>query len=85
MYAQSYWKWSSGLQPEWHITDSELRQEEVGGVWVLLKRVGPNSLTSMIAALFFWGAALMKAGTTSDLWTSAVDDCLLTLSHLVDV
>ncbi|KAH7904749.1 hypothetical protein BJ138DRAFT_1018673 [Hygrophoropsis aurantiaca] len=90
-FEASFWKWWRSLQPEWRIEEGEekLSVEEGHADWELLKVFGANGITSVVAALFFWGRHACEDGATAavttrntNTWLSAANDVSWVLKHL---
>ena len=82
-YESAFWKWWSGIQPEWRVEDEELVRERLVGDWEPLQRPGMNGIVSVMVALFYWGLAVLKKGRgRRDGWLSAVEDCCAAFKEL---
>ena len=81
-YESGFWKWWLGIQPDWRVEDGMLVRERLVGDWEPLQRPGTNGIVSVMAALFYWGLAVLEKGRDRDGWLSAVEDCCATFSQL---
>ena len=75
MYASAFWKWWSGIQPDWCLQDGKFVRERLVGDWEPLQRPGTNGIVSVLVALFYWGLVVLEKGRGQDGWRSAVEDC----------
>lgn len=67
---EKFTTWWASLQPQWRVSDDGSLIRSCGS-WEDLRRPGVNGLLSVLAALFFWGAA---AGGKDSRWDEAVAD-----------
>ena len=81
-YESAFWKWWSGIQPDWRVEDGKLVRECLGGDWEPLQRPGTNGIVSVMVALFYWGLVIVEKGHGRDGWLSAVEDCCAAFRQL---
>ncbi|KDR65749.1 hypothetical protein GALMADRAFT_217423 [Galerina marginata CBS 339.88] len=75
-YEKAFNKWWYYIQPQWRQSHNDRVINKVAGDLDSLRKPGVNGLFSVLAALFFWGLALEKAGTRDrKRWRDAVADC----------
>lgn len=78
-FASGFEAWWRALQPEWRRSaDGALLRGK--GDFVAVRVTGVNGLLSVLAALFFWGAA---SGIQRDSWLEAVEDVAWVLEQPV--
>ena len=81
-YEERFWKWWAALQPEWRTIDQNAPSRSVEGGWEALDKPGKNGLTSVVAALFFWGFHLGDQRELTSSWVLARDDVCWVLNQL---
>ena len=75
--------WWAGIQPEWRLDDDgTLVPERLVGDWEPLRRPGTNGITSVMAALFYWGLEILEDAGGRAGWLAAVEECLAAFSQL---
>ena len=81
-YESAFWKWWSGVQPDWRLEDGELVRKRLVGDWEPLRRPGTNGVVSVLVGLFYWGLVVLEKGRGRAGWRSAVKDCHAALKEL---
>ncbi len=80
-YAELWWLWWSGLQPEWREKDEHDRPIIGGeGSWDCLERPGQNGLLLVLMSLAWWGE--VASPTTKTDWIAAVKDVAWVVSQM---
>ncbi|KAJ6454038.1 hypothetical protein C8R47DRAFT_940660, partial [Mycena vitilis] len=76
-YREEWYSWWEELQPDWRQRGEDGRLI-TGGMygkeWGALDCAGQNGNVSIVAALYFWGAAATHTEETRALWNEAVED-----------
>ncbi len=62
--------------------EERLNMARVDGNWDSLCWPGLNGIQSVIVVLFYWGTIVKTKPTKHGRWLTAVQDCLLAISHL---
>ncbi|KAF7795563.1 hypothetical protein EIP86_006725 [Pleurotus ostreatoroseus] len=80
-YAQGWWAWWRGMQPDWRLADdgSELARDGTGG-WDKLRRPGKNGMLLVLLSLWWWKSHPSVADRA---WLAAVDDVQWVLTALL--
>ncbi|KAJ7479909.1 hypothetical protein FB451DRAFT_1002730, partial [Mycena latifolia] len=77
-YAKEWWGWWDSLQLEWRVKGDDgvwITSESYGGEWDdELMHWGPNGTLSVVAALYFWGCAVVNSQELREAWEVAVND-----------
>ncbi|KAJ7115515.1 hypothetical protein C8R43DRAFT_902660 [Mycena crocata] len=77
-FAAKFWGWWNSLQPEWRTRGADgkwVRGETYGGKWDdNLLHWGINGTLSIVAALHFWGCAVVRDPAHRADWEEAVND-----------
>ncbi|KAJ7601289.1 hypothetical protein DFH06DRAFT_1026821, partial [Mycena polygramma] len=76
-YSKQWYKWWDDLQPSWRQRDANgkwITGGEYGSDWGKLDCAGINGSLSIVAALYFWGAAPTHTEETRAVWNEAVED-----------
>lgn len=82
-FQASFWKWWTSVQPAWRLEEGVERPKRVDGEdWSSVHIFGSNGVTSVLAALFYWGRiALRTKGTAVAAWMEAIEDVQWVLNH----
>lgn len=78
---REWWKWWTGINPEWRVSDGELQQKD-DGPFDALRYPGQNGFLNVIACLKWWYLAM---DTPSDSWKRAVADVRWVIGKMLDV
>ncbi|PPQ97914.1 hypothetical protein CVT26_002990 [Gymnopilus dilepis] len=81
-FQDDFWKWWKVVQPEWRDMEAEAASRSVEGDWCSLDKAGKNGLSSVVAALFFWGSGAGCDKTAGSSWIEAVEDVSWVLEQL---
>ncbi|KAJ6511747.1 hypothetical protein DFH09DRAFT_941798 [Mycena vulgaris] len=79
VFAQAWWAWWRGLNPEWRVQDGELVKEGSGS-WDVLRYSGQNGFLNIIMCLKWWKA---KLDGEADDWKAAADDMIWVLERMM--
>ncbi|KAJ6479775.1 hypothetical protein C8R45DRAFT_832683, partial [Mycena sanguinolenta] len=79
-FPAEWWKWWTGINPQWRLVDGELRREGEGS-WDALRTPGLNGLLNVVVCLKWWRVAL-KESESAD-WLRAVEDVTWVLQKMV--
>ena len=82
-YAELWWKWWAGLQPDWRVCNSQGRPlTKVGsGDWEVLVRPGNNGMLVVLLSLVWWRE--VASDVTLSCWNEAVCDVSWVLDEMV--
>ena len=83
-YAESWWKWWTGIQPDWRIRDEDGARPSTDGEpgpWDDLERPGNNGMLVILLSLMWWHEIATEA-TFND-WTEAIRDVVWVLALMV--
>ncbi|KAJ7629278.1 hypothetical protein DFH06DRAFT_980028, partial [Mycena polygramma] len=84
-YAKKWNAWWNDLQPKWRQRGEDgqlITGGKYGDEWGGLDCAGPNGTLSVVAVLYFWGAASTHTEETREVWTAAVQDATWMLEGL---
>ncbi|KAJ7666861.1 hypothetical protein DFH06DRAFT_984501, partial [Mycena polygramma] len=84
-YGDQWYSWWDELQPAWRQRGEDGRLitgGKYGTEWGHLDCAGQNGNISIVAALYFWGAAAMHTEETRAVWNDAVEDVCWMLEGL---
>jgi len=82
VFQENWWKWWKGLQPTWRAVsevegplDHSHHRASMGGQdWSAVNKHGRNTFFTVMATLFWWGAACSEPPTEDLGWMAAVED-----------
>lgn len=93
-YCETWWRWWLSLQPDWR-NQGKPREplrvfpKDVDSGWEWSKCMGSNGVLQILAALFFWQDACLKAGRVrlgvDNEWNGTVEDVIWVLEHLDNI
>lgn len=83
-FASKFSTWWHCLQPQWRIQEgSSTLLQDINGNWSALRCPSINGILSAIAALFFWGYAIINTPNTKAEWDNMVLDMVYALEELI--